>query len=612
MYHHHGPFFPGAAASIVDLAPEGKRDSLKLHELLSARYGDMDVMPWTVAVLEEPLTPQKRGLIYEMMVWENNAEHYFERHRGIRGGTWWLDPYTWCHCPMHGYTLSFLLLRNFFGEPRLFEKPIFSGYLTFQHYADPIKDNRELQPNLGGPGGEPWRWIFASLARHPLEKAFYDWEGWIENMDGPLAGDERQAVDALMALEGRPLTGPMDGHTYHFVSAVSVPIALALGWYEPEAPEVEMDELPPTAVFDVEGWVPMRSGWGKEATEVTFISGVREHTTRHKPNHLTIVKGGEYLLGTPALFSDDGNNSGAWANTVVVGDEWPERWSLNLQHPRDGEHLVINRFSPANFIYLDRDERLAGYRPAEDRWGGGLNLHGHTETLFMQEGRLLAYQTWPELDYAAGDAANAWPCDQVERAIRQVVFAKPDIVVVYDRVDLGPDATTTRWIAATGPELDVEGSSFRIASNSECLRGWVLLPENTVLANSEPMEPGWDWKDQKLLEVRPAAEGGTVEYLVVMEIGAGNEPAATPELVRSDDGVGVTLTLGGRSLEVLFESSSPAGGKVGICEAGKETCYLLREGIVDSYEGWRHDTRYQRWMNEARFDFVVRGEGASE
>ncbi len=63
---------------------------------------------------------------------------------------------------------------------------------------------------------------------------------------------------------------------------------------------------------------------------------------------------------------------------------------------------------------------------------------------------------------------------------------------------------------------------------------------------------------------------------------------------------------------MLFESSSPAGGKVGICEAGKETCYLLREGIVDSYEGWRHDTRYQRWMNEARFDFVVRGEGASE
>ncbi|MCJ7822433.1 MAG: hypothetical protein MUQ26_05030, partial [Armatimonadetes bacterium] len=513
-----------------------------------------------------PLTPEKRGLIYEIMTWENNAERYVETHRGKRGGTWWMDPYTWCHCPMHGYTISFALLRNFFGEPRLFEKPIFSGYLTFQHYADPIRDKRELQPKIGNPGGEPWRWIFASLARHPLEKAHYDWEGWVEQMAGPIAGDEQTAVDELMALEGRPLTGPMVGHANHFVSGVSVPIALALGWYDPSAPEVEMEELPPTAVFEVEGWAAMRSGWGEDATEVTLVSGVRDHTTRQKPNHLTIVKGGEYLLGTPALYSDDGNNIGAWGNTVVVGDDWVEDWRLNLEQPRDGEHLVINRFSPVGFTYLGRDRRLVGYRPAENGWGGGLNLHGHTETLFMNEGRLLAYRTSPELDYAAGDASNAWRSEEVREAIRQVVFVKPDVVVVYDRVELGPGADASRWIAATGSELSIDGPAFRIGSGSEFLHGHVVLPERAAISNPEVLKPGWQWKEQKLLEIRPAAQGKTMEYLVVMKVGGDDLPMPAPVLAQDERQVTVRLALQEGLVEVRFDRGTDCGGEASVTD----------------------------------------------
>jgi hypothetical protein len=431
-------------------------------------------------------------------------------------------------------------------------------------------------------------------------------------MEGPLPGDEQEAVDALMVLEGRPLTGEMRGHANHFVSAVSVPIALALGWYDPESPEVQADELPPTTAFEVEGWVPMRTGWGDDATEVTFISGVREHTTRHKPNHFTIVKGGEYLVGTPALYTDDGNNMGAWANTVVVGDDWPEQWGMNLQHPRDGEHLVVNRFSPAGFTYMDRDERLVGYIPSEDDWGGGLNFHGHTETLFMQEGRLLAYQTSPEVDYAAGDATNAWPCDLVERATRQLVFVKPDIVAVYDRVDVAADGAETRWIAATGTELEVDGSDFRIASNSESLHGRVLLPEGATLTAPDPMEPGWMWKDQRLLEVRPEMNGQGVEYLVVMQIGSAGGPTAVARLVESDGAVGVSLTHGDRSIEVAFDRSSRVGGKARILEEGREAVYQLREGIVDSYEEWRHDALYQHWLSDPRFDFMACDEAGGE
>jgi len=603
-FHHHSPFFPGVDTSLLDLAPDPVKSAPKVYAQMTQRVGDMDVLPWTLVTLEEPLTPEKRALIYEIMTLENNAEQYFSTHRGRRGGTWWQNPYTWCHCPMHGYTMLFMFLHNLFGEPRLFKKPVFGGFLTFQRYADPFQDLRELQPNRRGPNGEPWHWILASLTRHPLEKSTYQWDEWVEKMNGPLPGDERAEVDKLMALEGISLKGEMRGAANYFVSAVSVPMALALGWYDPKAPEVSWKETPPTALFDVEGWATMRSGFDAKATEVTFISGVRDHTTRHKPNHFTIVKAGQYLIGTPALLSDDGNNTGAWGNSIAVDDKWREQWALNLQHPRDREHLVINRFSPMAFTYLDRDKAAFGYQAAEQGWGGGLDLHGHTETLFMREGRLLAYQTWPELDFVAGDAANAWPADQVSQLDRQLVFVKPDLVVIYDRVKLGPAGHESKWIAATGPELTAQGDSFLVKAGSEYLAGRALLPQGAIASAPQPFETGWVWKGQRLLEIWPGQPCDPMEYLVVMRVGAGDAPLPEMQLIQDEQSAGVRLALGGRQIEVRFHRSGPVGGRATVTESGKTDRYQLREAIVDSYEHWRSDPRYKQWSQEARFGFM--------
>jgi len=610
QFHHHGPFFPGAVAGLVDLAPDEVRSSLDLYQQMARASGEMNTLPWTLITLEEPVTPAKRALIYEIMTLENNAERYFEAHRGARGGVWWENPYTSCHCPMQGWGLAFMFLHNVFGEPRLFEKPIFRGFFTFQRYADPLRDNRKLQPNRRGPNGEPWRWIFTSLSRHPLEKSTYQWDEWLKMMEDPLAGQERAAVDDLMALEGRELTGPLEGGASHFVSAVSVPIALALGWYEPEAVEVKWQELPPTTVFDVEGWVPMRSGWGAQDTEVTFMSGVRDHTTRHKPNHFTITRGGEYLIGTANLMGDDGCNRTAWGNTVVVGDDWQTQWGLNLQHPRDGEHTVINRFSSPTWAYLARDRRLIGYKPAEEGFGGGLDLHGHTETLFMREGQLLAYQTWPQVDYAAGEASNAWPADQVSLLDRQLVFVKPDLVVIYDRVKLGPGAKQSAWIAAAAPELTVRGGEFKTRSGSQNLHGRVLLPLDAIVSAPEPMKQGWLWKGQKLLEIKPSGSAASVEYLVLMWVGEAADPLPAVDLVQEESAVGLRMAPDSRTIEMWFNRRGPVGGSVVISDQeGKATRYELRPGIFDSYANWSADPRYQQWIADPRFEFM---EAASE
>jgi hypothetical protein len=605
QYHHHGPFFPGAEASLVDLAPDEQRANLKLYKQFAAAAGDANTMPWTLVTLEEPLTPEKRALIYKIMTLENNAEQYFETHRGSRGGVWWSDPYTGCYCPIAGYMLTFLYLHNIFGEPRMFEKPLFTGYLTFQRYADPFQDIQKLQPDRRGPNGEPWRWILSTLSRHPLEKGNYEWDEWVAKMNGPIVGDEQATVDKLMALDKMQFTGPLQGGVNWFTSGVAVPVALALGWYDPAAPKVTNKDIPPTAVFDMEGWAMMRSGWDAKATEVTFASGVREQTTRHKPNHFTVIKSGSYLIGTPALLGDDGNMVAAWANSVVVNNGWQQQWATNLTQPRDGEHLVINRFSPAGFTYIGRNQKAFGYKPAEQGWGGGLDLHGHTHTLFMREGRLLAYQTWPQLDYVAGDASNAWPVDEVSQIDRQLVFVKPDFIVVYDRVKLGPAGTKSAWVAATGPTVTANNSTFMVQSGSEHLTGRALLPEHAVITTPPPMDLGWVWKGQKVLMISPADQGKQAEYLVVMRVGHGTEPLPAMELIGDDKTAGVKMKVDGTAVEVRFNRAGTVGGTVAMSANGRSDRYELCEAIVDSYANWRSDSRYEKWVKDARFGFVI-------
>lgn len=608
QYHYHGPFFPGAAAALVDMAPDEVRPNLPLTKFFTRHKGDMNVYPWTLVSLEEPLTPADRALIYRIAALHTNFERYFETHEGIRGGTLWQNPWSWCYCPTQGIFLSLLFTRNLLGEERLFEKSFLRGYLTFMYYADPISDARRLLPATRRPSGEPWRWIMGAIVRHPLQKAEYPWDEWVHKLDGDLPAPETQTVDDLFALKGMPLSGPLAAAPHHFATAVAVPLALALGWYDPSDPTVTREALPPTALFDVEGLATMRSGWDKEATEVAFWCGTRDHTARHQPGHLTVVRAGEFLLGTPALWADDGNCTPSWGNTVVFGDNWTERWRINLQHPRAEEYALINRFSPATWTYIARERRLNGYAPAENGWGGGIDLHGHTETLLVGEGKIIAYETHPEFDYVAGDATNAWPVDEVRQHTRQVLFLKPNVIVVYDRAVPGSSAKTCRWLAATGPELAIQGNRFHVKAGASALWGEFLLPREVKLSCAEPL-PCYQWKGQQMLlaESAGAVESGKqVEFLAVLTAGREDVQAAQAAFEEAAETIILTLSAKGQPVTLRLNRAGPVGGTIMLTsgpEGGRVN--VLAPRIDDTYNHWCTDPRYPRWTEEPRFSFVI-------
>jgi len=620
-FHHHGPFFPGFVAAFLDLVAadigENADEVRRLREFLATRLGDMNVFAWTLAAMSDPPSERERMLLWHLMSWTVNAERYFTVHAGKRGGTWWLNQRTACHCPFGAYAFAFFYLRHFYGEERYHYRTFVRGFLTHARLSRPLNDARGLF-GPPGPPGEPQRWLTFALSRHPLTEAIYGWRNLVQRLN---RDEGRGTGDELKGELSKILTFPTSAANNSPVPFV-LPLGLALGWYDPEAPQVDFNELPTTLFFDGEGEVVMRSDYGREATEVFFACGIRDHVYRHQPTNLMVLKAGEPLLGTASLWGDHGcptlqiSRGNSWGNVVVIEpSDWQIRWKHNLFHPRGEEQAIINRFSDATFRYLARDQRLVGYAPAEGGYGGGLNLHGHTQTFLHREGHIIAFETHPAFDYVVGDATLSWQPELARLVLRQVVFVKPDLLVVYDRVRLGEKAQRAYWLAATGLDLQTNGNRFVVRSGNAFLNGFVAFPTLPKLiaidpSQSQKYQPIFDKQalGLKVLEIhdrdgRRGTRDGLVEFLVVMQAGLGELPTMAVKPQVTGHRIGVIVTTNGQVVRVAFNRSDICGGEITIANGKQVLRRQLKEQVKDTYENWRTDPRYQRWL-EARFDFL--------
>jgi DNA-binding beta-propeller fold protein YncE len=614
MFHFHQALFPGAAAALFDMAAgQSEENQDRLRALFEPRRGNFNVLPQALAAIEEPLDKRDRALFSRSLSWMNNLERYFGAHAGVRGGNWWVSAWTGCHCPLNGPGFGLLYLRQALGEDALFEKTCFRGFYTHTRYLSPCllqawggrccggPAGFPSDRSLPGPQGTPGKWILSALGRHPLMLRESGWLERFERLSAPVEHFPEAGIDQLLG---------------HSVSVV-MPLALALGWFDPEAATVRRDELPPTIVFEGEGNVVMRAGEGKSETTVFFTSGVRDVVYRDQPNHFQIFRGTEPLIGTGSLWADDVNSVPAWGNVVVVGEAWQPHWRMNVgvDHMRADERRVINRYVPEFPEYATRDERLWGVRPPHggfsfrNRWSP-LGFHQHQDDVFLQEGSLVAFETSPEFDYAAGDATNAWPVDVVDEVYRQLFFVKPHTVVIYDRVKTPVDGGNTRWMAATLPDVVVDGRAFTVGGKTGGVAGRVLLPQEptvrSVEARSSLLYRGlFNGPRQRVLEIEGMQVDGVVEFLVVMRVGAKGAVSPVPaELTVNEAQLGLSWQDEGRSVTLDLLRTGPVGGRARFQEGGAAIDRPLVQRIDDSYRHWREDPRYRSWVSDERFAFM--------
>jgi hypothetical protein len=165
-------------------------------------------------------------------------------------------------------------------------------------------------------------------------------------------------------------------------------------WYDPDQPEVPPPDSLENVRFD-NGWIVTRNGWGDDDPVVAFRGGGPQNHEHADRNSLFIKAFGERLLTEQEGASYDPRH---------------ERWLLRL--PEAHNLLLIDG---KGHQYVDGTE-------------GTNSSDAHARTVrFVDRGDVVWWTS---------DATQAYQLshDGVVRVVRSVLFAKPDLIVVFDSV----------------------------------------------------------------------------------------------------------------------------------------------------------------------------------
>lgn len=266
------------------------------------------------------------------------------------------------------------------------------------------------------------------------------------------------------------------------------------------------------------GYVFARSGWTADATWLEFTAGPYTESHAHHDQ-------GQLLVYKRQWLAYDGNID---SSSGIVQDE-------NVH----------------NIVGLSR--------------GGS--------TVAMQEGQgpatLKALRDDAELTHMAGDLRPAYPASAgVAKNEREVVFLKPNVIVVFDRVGgaAGQGALTKRWQLNTPIAPQVSGANAVIGAAPSNL---VVMPITPSSAPNVAALPSVNGEVHAGHQVSWTLSGTGTEYFLMVLSLDGAATAATASDAAGQRGVTVSLA-GGRTATVRFNEAG-VGGNVELRTGGAVT-----------------------------------------
>jgi len=226
-------------------------------------------------------------------------------------------------------------------------------------------------------------------------------------------------------------------------------------WYDPDLPPVEPKMLPPARLFPENGHVVMRSDWTADATYALFRCGrygeIDGAWGRNNADnlHFIIHKRGILAADTGAVHSLN-NAALGFAGSQVQGEGRPH---LDQYARQTIAHNSITVGSEPMELRGWKDALLGTVRGGgqspiqDDSWRKLWDLpKPKAGDRPFKEGRIIAYETSPLFDYAAGDATHSYPPTRVKSITRQFVYLRPDTFVIFDRVHNVRAGLETRWL----------------------------------------------------------------------------------------------------------------------------------------------------------------------
>jgi hypothetical protein len=430
-------------------------------------------------------------------------------------------------------------------------------------------------------------------------------------------------------------------------------------FYDPKIPELGPENFPPSRFFLTRGIASMRNDWSKDATFVHFRCGQFQlGDGRHNADNnifsiyrkgiLALDSGAQHNVETSVLKFDPAGGDPA-RHIMLYSSETIAHNSILVRHAIDD--AFWEKYGKVN-----TGGQILRNRPAE--WGAKRGFARDDSR--SQAGKVVAWETSPEYDYVCGDASASYSADSLKSFTRQLVYLRPDIVVIYDRVETEVDGCQVSWLLHTAdrPTSDgsekpdtrihpdghflLEGSTLTVTDDK--MGGQMfcrtLLPEKreTRLMGGDNHEfelPGGrnigptaeTYAKEKLaqekesarhkgiglsgwrIEVDDASSSRSSRFLHVLQTcDLGTARMAPCELVKSSGKATVKIEIDGRQVEIAFADSGPIAGHISVKKAGKALVDRgLADKIEDHYQRWENHPDYQKWMTDPFRQSVIMG-----
>lgn len=260
-------------------------------------------------------------------------------------------------------------------------------------------------------------------------------------------------------------------------------------WHDPAIPEEPLDDLPLSRIFRGKGLVLARTGWGFRdpgGAWLAFTNG--DYFGDH--NHLDVNAFQIYRSGELAI--DSGRYDDDWDftqqpdkiarsqlfnyyqrtiahNTMLVVDPG-EVFGRGLVNDGGQRHLLwrgAHRNVPEDYAQ--------GTFPSDDGVG---TCDWATNPGRWERGDITAYFANRDIVYVRGDGARAYAPQKVSAFVRQLVFVRPSLVIVFDRVVSTKEGFDKAWLLHTveEPRLGPDGAWFEVTEGEGRIAGVPILP----------------------------------------------------------------------------------------------------------------------------------------
>jgi heparin/heparan-sulfate lyase len=269
-------------------------------------------------------------------------------------------------------------------------------------------------------------------------------------------------------------------------------------WADPTIPQRPLDDLPLSRIFRGKGLVLAHTGWGAHdripeqgSTWLAFTNGDYFGDHDHLDvNAFQIYRRGELAIDS-GRYDDDWDASDDPAkiarsqffnyyqrtiahNTLLVHDP-KEAFGRGLLNDGGQRHLLwkgLRRNVPEDYA---QGTFPSDYGPGTSDWA--------TNPGRWERGDITAYNATPDFVHVRGDGTRAYSAQKVSAFVRDLVFVRPRLVVVFDRVVSTNPSFEKTWLlhAVDEPRLAPDGAWFEVTEGNGRLFGVPILPDTPRL-----------------------------------------------------------------------------------------------------------------------------------